>query len=67
MEPSYHSPGSILAFGSTMPAKSSSVPGRHADTISETQFRAVADCTYDWESWHGTDGGLVWVNPVSNA
>ncbi len=25
---------------------------------------AVADCTYDWESWHGTDGRLIWVNPA---
>lgn len=27
-------------------------------------FRAVADYTYDWESWHGPDGRLVWVNPA---
>ena len=27
-------------------------------------FRAVADYTYDWESWHGTDGRLLWVNPA---
>lgn len=25
-------------------------------------FRAVADSTYDWESWHALDGRLVWVN-----
>lgn len=25
-------------------------------------FRAVADYTNDWESWHGPDGQLVWVN-----
>lgn len=30
----------------------------------ELDFRAVADCTYDWESWHGTDGRLIWVNPA---
>jgi len=28
------------------------------------RFRAVADYTYDWESWHGPDGGLLWVNPA---
>jgi PAS domain S-box-containing protein len=39
------------------------VPGVQ-DPISEAHFRAVADCTYDWESWHGTDGGLIWVNPA---
>jgi PAS domain S-box-containing protein len=25
-------------------------------------FRAVADYTNDWESWHAPDGRLVWVN-----
>jgi PAS domain S-box-containing protein len=28
------------------------------------EFRAVADYTYDWESWHSADGQLVWVNPA---
>jgi hypothetical protein len=46
-----------------MPAHASCVRRCDADDISETQFRAVADCTYDWESWHGTDGRLIWVNP----
>jgi PAS domain S-box-containing protein len=27
-------------------------------------FRAVADYTTDWESWHGPDGGVIWVNPA---
>lgn len=25
-------------------------------------FRAIADCTYDWESWHSPNGTLQWVN-----
>ena len=25
-------------------------------------FRAVADYTYDWESWHGPDGRPIWVS-----
>ena len=29
---------------------------------SEERFRAIADYTYDWESWIGTDGKLIWVN-----
>ena len=33
-------------------------------SISEEHFRSVADCTYDWESWHGPDGCLMWVNPA---
>src|SRR5690606_23238758 len=28
----------------------------------ERWFREVADYTYDWESWHGPDGRLSWVN-----
>ncbi|REK16600.1 MAG: PAS domain S-box protein [Planctomycetota bacterium] len=27
-------------------------------------FRAVADYTPDWESWHAPDARLVWVNPA---
>lgn len=29
---------------------------------SEQQFRAIADYTYNWEDWIGTDGRLIWVN-----
>ena len=29
---------------------------------SERRFRAISACTYDWESWHGPDGRLLWVN-----
>ncbi|MDH5490141.1 MAG: PAS domain S-box protein, partial [Rhodospirillaceae bacterium] len=31
---------------------------------SEERFRAIADYTYDWESWIGVDGNPVWVNPA---
>jgi PAS domain S-box-containing protein len=27
-------------------------------------FRAVANYTNDWESWHAPDGRLIWVNPA---
>ncbi len=30
--------------------------------LTESSFRAIADYTYDWESWHGADGRLIWVN-----
>src|SRR3954465_14689755 len=33
-------------------------------SVDDQLFRAVADYTYDWESWHGTDGRLIWVNPA---
>lgn len=29
---------------------------------SERRFRAIANGTYDWESWHGPEGKLLWVN-----
>lgn len=32
--------------------------------ISGACFRAVAECTYDWEGWHTPNGRLVWVNPA---
>ena len=28
------------------------------------RFRAVADYTYDWESWHAPDGRVIWTNPA---
>ena len=44
----------------------SSVNGRcdalRDSLLNEGSFRAVANCTYDWESWHAPDGSLVWVN-----
>ena len=30
----------------------------------EARFRIIADYTYDWESWVGLDGNLVWINPA---
>lgn len=35
-----------------------------AGKLSDGCFRAVANCTYDWESWHAPDGQLIWVNPA---
>ena len=31
---------------------------------SAERFRAIADYTYDWESWTGIDGTLLWLNPA---
>ncbi|MFN8490153.1 MAG: PAS domain S-box protein [Caldilineaceae bacterium] len=31
---------------------------------SEARFRAIADYTYDWESWIGPDGRPLWINPA---
>lgn len=35
-----------------------------AQAPDDRSFRAVADYTNDWESWHDVDGRLVWVNPA---
>src|SRR5688572_23886483 len=32
------------------------------DSVDDRWFRAVADYTYDWESWHSPEGRLIWVN-----
>lgn len=38
-----------------------STPNR-GEPIPEHFFRLIADCTYDWESWHSASGELLWVN-----
>lgn len=30
---------------------------------SEERFRTIADYTFDWEYWRGTDGAFNWVSP----
>lgn len=30
----------------------------------ETLFRAIANFTYDWETWMGTDDNPKWINPA---
>lgn len=34
-----------------------------SNNVDGRRFRAVADYTNDWESWHAPDGRLIWVNP----
>jgi len=29
----------------------------------QARFHAIADYTYDWESWYDAQGRLIWVNP----
>ncbi len=31
---------------------------------SEKKFRAIADYTYDWETWIDPNGKLIWTNPA---
>jgi PAS domain S-box-containing protein len=47
--------------------QSTAAPAQSPASSSEfgdDRFRAVADYTSDWESWHGPDGRLIWVNPA---
>jgi len=40
------------------------IGGEKALREREERFRAVANYTYDWENWIGTDGKPLWVNPA---
>jgi len=33
-------------------------------TLGAEHFRAIADYTYDWETWMGPAGEVLWVNPA---
>ncbi len=52
--------------GTTPPAPSErgEPPRGEPEGRSNEVFRAVADYTYDWESWIDATGQLVWVNPA---
>lgn len=44
-----------------MPNESQAVQS-NGQQIDNYVFRAIADYTYDWESWHSAEGRLLWVN-----
>jgi two-component system, sensor histidine kinase len=37
---------------------------RHEMTLGAEHFRAIADYTYDWETWVGPGDEVLWVNPA---
>jgi PAS domain S-box-containing protein len=37
---------------------------RLESVLGAEHFRAIADYTYDWETWVGTGGEVVWMNPA---
>jgi PAS domain S-box-containing protein len=39
-------------------------PQRPETELGAEHFRAIADFTYDWETWVGPDGAVRWVNPA---
>ncbi len=43
---------------------SSVVQTEHELEESQHRFQAVADYTYDWETWLDQSGTLIWVNPA---
>jgi hypothetical protein len=45
-------------------SSSSSTSNKPPNGDDHSEFRIVADSTYDWESWVAPDGRLRWVNPA---
>jgi PAS domain S-box-containing protein len=38
--------------------------GKLPAPLDAEHFRAIADYTYDWETWVGPDGAVRWINPA---
>ncbi len=54
------SPGPAAVAGGRRPAKLPEAERRAAERL----FEAVANYTYDWETWMGPDGRPRWINPA---
>lgn len=52
----------LARFDNSKPSPVEPGDSHRGEEVSDSCFRAVATCTYDWESWHAPDGKLVWVN-----
>ncbi len=60
-----HGDDEVAAVGRSFNTMAEGVQQRIGELAeSEQRFRAIADYTYDWESWFGPDGRLQWVNPA---
>lgn len=60
-----HGDDEVTAVSRSFNAMAAAVKERVGELAeSEQRFRAIADYTYAWESWHGPDGHLRWVNPA---
>lgn len=46
---------------SSKPPQTHALP-RRGETIPAEYFRAIAEGTVDWESWHSSNGEVLWVN-----
>ncbi|MES0489332.1 MAG: PAS domain S-box protein [Leptospirales bacterium] len=60
--PVYDQNGSLIAIEGIIRNISEQKQTEQSLKNSENRYRAIADYTYDWESWHASDGKLIWVN-----
>lgn len=44
--------------------KAASKSNRRRDTSRDVPYRAIANYTYDWETWVGPDNTVRWINPA---
>lgn len=52
-----------MTFKHTAMSEPAATPGAIATgEIEDRSFRAVANFTYDWESWHDAEGRVLWIN-----
>lgn len=47
-----------------MDERNEQAPRLTLPVLDERQFRLIADFTYDWETWVGPSGEVLWVNPA---
>lgn len=56
------SQGVVTGIEGTIRDITSRLAAERALADNERKFRAIADYTFDWESWIGPDGELIWVS-----
>ena len=60
-----HGDDEVTSVGRSFNSMAAAVEWRIAELKeNERRFRTIADYTYAWENWFGSDGSLRWVNPA---
>jgi diguanylate cyclase (GGDEF)-like protein/PAS domain S-box-containing protein len=59
----YDDRGRLLAYDGLIQDVTEKKETEEALRRSEEKYRTVADFTYDWEYWRGTDGAYIYVSP----